>query len=134
MTPTMTSQIASAPEPRKKEVSWVVEMPIEIMEMFGLAEERPVTFRAQAGSITASLDLTGQTVEAGNRGPGWFVPLPDDAAAVSGFPQGSFIGVWAKFGTARVEIIPSSPELEVAADRLYNKYKDVFEELKRLGD
>ena len=135
MTPTMSSQAAITSEARKKEFVWTVEMPKDIMEMFGLPEERPVTFHAQPGNISATLDLTGQTVEAGNRGPGWFVPLLSNAAAASGFSEGSFIGIWAKLGTARVEIIPPpSPEFNARIQQIIEQYGDDFEEMKRLGD
>lgn len=135
MTPTMSSQAAITSEARKKEFVWTVEMPKDIMEMFGLPEERPVTFHAQAGQINATLNLTGQTVEAGNRGPGWFLSLPDEAAAISGFPQGSFIGVWATLRTARVEVIPPpSPEFKARIQQIIEQYGDDFEEMKRLGD
>ncbi len=38
-------------------------------------------------------------------------------------------------GKIEVEVLPPpTPDLIVASDRLYRKYKDVSEELKRLGD
>jgi len=135
MTPTMTSPTATAPEARKKEFIWTVEMPKEIAEAFGVAEGLPVTLRAQSGRISTQMDLTAQTAEAHGRDPGWFIELPAEAAAISGFADGSYIGVYAKSGVSYVEMIPPpSPEWGDAINQILDRNKEAFEELKRLGD
>lgn len=135
MTPTMTSQTATAPEARKKELTWVVEMPKEIADAFGVPEQLPVTLHAQPGKISAQMDLTGQTDEARGREPGWFVEMPVEAAAVSGFAEGSFIGIYAKSGSLYVEMVSlPPPEIIAEIDQLCEKNRALFEELKQLGD
>jgi hypothetical protein len=38
-------------------------------------------------------------------------------------------------GTIEVEVLPPpAPELDESVRRIYDKYKDAFEEMKRLGD
>lgn len=135
MTTTMTSKTATAPEARKKESSWVVEMPKEIAEMFVVEEGLPVTLHARQGDISARMDLTGQTAEARGREPGWFMEMPAEAAAVSGFAEGSFIGIYTRSGYCYVEMIPlPPPEIIAEIDQLCEKNRELFEDLKRLGD
>ena len=122
MTPMMTSSAQLTRELPESELTWIVEMPKEIADIFGVPEGLPVRFRAEPGSVSAHMDLTQQVAEARWKEPGWFLDLPSDAAAVSGFPEGAFIGVYAKSGTAYVEIILPTPRLEASVDRLYGKY------------
>ena len=52
-----------------------------------------------------------------------------------GIADGSTVIMHSKNGEIAVEILPPpTPELEAASKRINEKYKEVFEELKRLGD
>ena len=65
---------------------------------------------------------------------GWIIELPDDFATDIGAEKGSIAVLYGNNGKIETEIITPSPELEKAVDRIYNKYKDAFAEMKRLGD
>jgi len=66
---------------------------------------------------------------------GWIIELPDDFAAEIGVEKGSIAVLYGGNGKIESEIIkPPSPELEKAIDRIHEKYKDAFAEMKRLGD
>jgi hypothetical protein len=66
---------------------------------------------------------------------GWVIEVPYEMAQVLGVGEGSLAVLHAKDGSIEVEILPPpSPELEESARRIYEKYKDAFEEMKRLGD
>jgi len=133
MTP--QTEILSTTPPHKADRGWIIEMPKEIAEAFGVPAGLIVTLYPEPGSISAEMDLTEQTAEARGREPGWFIEMPSEMANATAVAKGSFIAVYAKMGCLSVEIMPPpSPDLEVAARRIFEKYKDVFEELKRLGD
>jgi len=66
---------------------------------------------------------------------GWVIEVPYEMAQALGVGEGSLAVLHAKDGSIEVEILPPpSPELEESARRIYEKYKDAFEEMKRLGD
>jgi hypothetical protein len=66
---------------------------------------------------------------------GWVIEVPYEMAQALGVAEGSLAVLHAKDGSIEVEILPPpSPELEESARRIYEKYKDAFEEMKRLGD
>jgi hypothetical protein len=65
---------------------------------------------------------------------GWVIEVPYEMAQALGVAEGSLAVLHAKDGSIEVEILPPSPELEESALRIYEKYKDAFEEMKRLGD
>ncbi len=66
---------------------------------------------------------------------GWIIELPDDFAEALGQEKGSIAVMYAREGNIDTEIIPPPrPELQKAIDRIYDKYKDAFAEMKRLGD
>lgn len=66
---------------------------------------------------------------------GWIIELPDDFAKEIGVEKGSIAVLYGGNGKLETEIIPPpSPELEKAVDRIYDKYKDAFAEMKRIGD
>ena len=66
---------------------------------------------------------------------GQIVELPDDFSEEIGVEKGSIAVLSGSKGKVETEIIPPiSPELEKAVDRIYDKYKDAFAEMKRLGD
>jgi hypothetical protein len=133
MTP--QAEILSTTTPQRTDHGWIIEMPKEIAEAFGVPPGLIVTLYPQPGSISAEMNLTAQTSEARGREPGWFIEMPPEMAIAADVAKGSLIAVYAKMGRLSVEIMPPpSPELEAAARRIFEKYKDVFEELKRLGD
>ena len=66
---------------------------------------------------------------------GWILELPDEFAESIGVEKNSIGLLGYKDGKTEVEILPPpSPELEKSIDRIFDKYKDAFEEMKRLGD
>ncbi|MCY7347499.1 MAG: hypothetical protein LH614_14945 [Pyrinomonadaceae bacterium] len=66
---------------------------------------------------------------------GWILELPDEFAESIGVEKNSIGLLGYKDGKIEVEVLPPpSPELKESVDRIFNKYKDAFEEMKRLGD
>lgn len=66
---------------------------------------------------------------------GWLIELPDDFTAEIGVSRNSIGLLQVSDGRIEVEIFPPpSPELEKAVDRIHEKYKDAFVEMKRIGD
>ncbi len=66
---------------------------------------------------------------------GWIMEIPEDMAAALQVKPGSIALLYPKEGSLESEILPPpSPELEAEFERLFNKYADTLEELKRLGD
>jgi bifunctional DNA-binding transcriptional regulator/antitoxin component of YhaV-PrlF toxin-antitoxin module len=132
----METQTAMSPTevPQRIDQGWIVAMPKEIAELFGVPVGSLVTLFVREGSITALMNLASQREEAKKREPGWILKIPSDIAAALGTVEGSIMVIYAKAGTLTVEVIPAKPEIQAAAQRLYNKYKEEFEELKRLGD
>ena len=70
-----------------------------------------------------------------NTDRGWVVELPAEMTTVLGVSEGSLAVLHPKEGSIEVEILPpASKEIKDAARRLHKKYRDAFEEMKRLGD
>lgn len=68
-------------------------------------------------------------------GQGWVIDIPSEFALELGVTEGSIALLHARQGQIEVEILPPpSPELEASVRRVFTKYKDAFEEMKRLGD
>jgi len=133
MTPVI--EISPSLAPRKIEHCWIVEMPKEIAEAFGLPEGSPVALFALPEGITAQMNLAAQTSEARKREPGWFIKMPREMAEIVGAAEGSILAVYAKMGKPYVEIYPPlRPDLKAIVDEILDKNKEAFEELKRLGD
>ncbi|MFN7944376.1 MAG: hypothetical protein U0Z53_03415 [Blastocatellia bacterium] len=66
---------------------------------------------------------------------GWVIEMPPEMARAVGVAEGSLLILNAGEGGISTEILPPpTPEPEAAAQRLYQKYRDVFAELKRVGD
>jgi bifunctional DNA-binding transcriptional regulator/antitoxin component of YhaV-PrlF toxin-antitoxin module len=66
---------------------------------------------------------------------GWVVDIPAEIAKTLGVAEGSIVVLHAKDGNLEVEILPPpSPELKVSSQRIFEKYKDAFEEMRRLDD
>jgi hypothetical protein len=64
----------------------------------------------------------------------WVVEMPADMTRALGVAEGSLAVLHVETGKIEVEVLTPSPEMERAASRLHEKYKDAFAELKRLGD
>lgn len=68
-------------------------------------------------------------------GDSWVIEIPDEMARAMGVPPGSVAVLHTTQGTIEVEVLPPpSPELDESVRRICDKYKDAFEEMKRLGD
>ena len=68
-------------------------------------------------------------------GQGWVIDIPSEFAQELGVAKGSIALLHARQGQIEVEILPPpSPELEASVQRVFTKYKNAFEEMKRLGD
>ncbi len=67
-------------------------------------------------------------------GRGWIIEIDDDFASELGVAKGSIALMNARNGKIETEILSPSPELEKSIDRLAEKYKDYFAEMKKIGD
>ena len=66
---------------------------------------------------------------------GWVLEIPPEMAAALGVQAGSLAVLYPKEGILEAEILPPpSVELQADFERLYEKYRETFEELKRVGD
>jgi hypothetical protein len=66
---------------------------------------------------------------------GWVMEIPAEMAAILKVPPGSFAVLYPKEGGIETEILPPpSDELKEDFERLFNKYRETCEELKRIGD
>lgn len=65
---------------------------------------------------------------------GWIVEIDDEFAAELGVAKGSIALMSACDGKIETEILSPTPELEKTIDRLAEKYKDYFAEMKKIGD
>lgn len=66
---------------------------------------------------------------------GWVIEIPAEMAEAMGVAKGSLAVLHTKAGSFEVEILlPPSPELEKSVQRIHDKYREAFEEMKRPGD
>ena len=66
---------------------------------------------------------------------GWVVDVPNEIAQALRVAERSIALLHANEGRLEIEILPPpSAELVESVRRLNEKYKDAFEEMKRLGD
>lgn len=66
---------------------------------------------------------------------GWIIELPDEFTETIGIEKNSIGLLGYKDGKIEVEVLPPpSLEIKEISERLGNKYKEYFEEMKRLGD
>jgi hypothetical protein len=65
---------------------------------------------------------------------GWIIEIPAEMAQAMEVEEGSIAVLHIRTGTVEVEVLPPpSSELDRSVDRIFDKYKDTFEEMKRLG-
>jgi hypothetical protein len=64
----------------------------------------------------------------------WVVEIPQKIIEAQGLPEGSIAALTYKDGKVEGEIIALSPKLKEISNRLLEKNRAVYEELKRLGD
>lgn len=66
---------------------------------------------------------------------GWIIEFPDEFAELIGVEKNSIGLLGYKNGKIEIEVLPPpSEEIQEISERIFNKYKDAFEEMKRLGD
>ena len=66
---------------------------------------------------------------------GWVLDIPSEMAKEMGVAEGSFAVLSLKEGKIEIEVFPPpSFELKTTVHRIAEKYKEVFEVLKRHGD
>ena len=65
---------------------------------------------------------------------GWIIELPDDFTQEIGVEKGSIAVLSGSEGKIETEIILPSPKIKKAVERIHEKWKDAFAEMKRLGD
>jgi hypothetical protein len=91
----VTSQveITAVGTPQKIENGWVVVMPDEMAELFGLPKGTSAILYARPGSIRAQINLLPQTDDARKREPGWLIKMPPEMAANVGVEEGAILGL-----------------------------------------
>ena len=66
---------------------------------------------------------------------GWIMEIPPEMAEILNVEPGSIAILYPREGALETEILPPpSAELREDFERLYDKYRDTFAELKRVGD
>jgi len=66
---------------------------------------------------------------------GWVLEIPAEMAAILKVEPGSIAVIHPKEGALETQILPApSAELKEDFERLFNKYRETCEELKRIGD
>jgi hypothetical protein len=66
---------------------------------------------------------------------GWVVDVPDEIAQALGVAQGSIAILHPNKGRLEVEVLPPpSEELVKSVRRISKRFKEAFDEMKRLGD
>jgi len=66
---------------------------------------------------------------------GWVIQVPPEMAQGMGVAEGSLAVLHPKPSGLDVEILPPpSQELKESVRRVHDKYREAFEEMKRLGD
>jgi len=77
--------------------------------------------------------MSALTIQKSNKG--WIIELPEDFTEEIGVKKNSIGILQVSDGKIEVEVIPPpSTEMKNIIDRIHEKYKDAFAEMKRLGD
>ena len=65
----------------------------------------------------------------------WVITMPIEMARAAGVAEGSMLSLHFVRGAVAVEILPPTPEeLRAEVQRIADKFKDAFTEMKRRGD
>ena len=64
----------------------------------------------------------------------WLLKLPIEICRKEGFAEGTMISLTIRDGAIQSSFIQPKPELKKISERLKRKNKQLYEELKRLGD
>lgn len=65
----------------------------------------------------------------------WLIEMPSHVANAIGVEEGSRLILQVRDGNISVELLPpASPEIKERAQRIAEKFKDAFAEMKRVGD
>ncbi len=65
----------------------------------------------------------------------WLVDIPQPIIEALGLAKGSRVALTVNNGEVSGDVLPpSSPKLQAVSKRILKKRRDVYEELKRLGD
>jgi hypothetical protein len=76
---------------------------------------------------TQTLNRTEQT--------SWLVEMPTHVANAIGVEEGSRLILQVRDGNISVEVLPPTPpEIKERAQRIAEKFRDAFAEMKRVGD
>jgi antitoxin component of MazEF toxin-antitoxin module len=68
-------------------------------------------------------------------GDAWVITMPPEMAQAAGVAEGSLLSLHFVNGAIAVEILPpASAELRAEVQRIADKFKDAFAEMKRRGD
>ena len=66
---------------------------------------------------------------------GWVITMTPEMARMASVPEGSQIVFYVSEGKVSAEILPPAPpEIDEFVERMVEKHRDAFEEMKRLGD
>lgn len=64
----------------------------------------------------------------------WTIEIPQEIIEAQGLPEGSLVTLTYREGTIESEMIIPSYKLKEISQRILEKNRQVYEELKRLGD
>ena len=64
----------------------------------------------------------------------WTIEIPQEIIEAQGLPEGSLVTLTYREGTIESEMIIPSYKLKEISQRILEKNREVYEELKRLGD
>jgi hypothetical protein len=66
---------------------------------------------------------------------GWVITMTPEMARLASVPEGSLIVFYISEGKIAADILPPAPpEIDEFVERMVEKHRDAFEEMKRLGD
>jgi hypothetical protein len=75
-----------------------------------------------------------ETKEIKQKWDSWVVEIPKEIIEAQGLNEGALVSLTCRNGRVEGEIINPSPELKEISRRLLEENRELYEELKRLGD
>jgi len=104
----MYPQTATLPTevPERIEHGWIVKMPREIAEHFGVPEGSVMILLVYQTNIIALMNLALQTDDAREKGSLCFLEMPPEMSTAAGLPQKSILAIGAGQGTLHVNVLP----------------------------